>query len=100
MITPILHRIIVKLDEVETKTASGIVIPESVTEKERKAVEVATVISIGPTCFNDYGGDVNTLLLGDKVIIAKYSGKEIKDLDGTKYVIINDEDVLCILKED
>ena len=99
MIIPILHRIILKLDDVETKTASGIVIPEAVTDKERKAVEIGTIFSIGPTAFKDYGGDENTVVVGDRVIIAKYSGKEIKDVDGQKYVAINDEDIICILKD-
>ena len=99
MIVPILHRIILQLDEVETKTASGIVIPEMVTDKERKAVEVGTVLAIGPTAFRDYGGDENTVKLGDRVIIAKYSGKEVKDDDGQKYVAINDEDIICVIKD-
>jgi len=98
MITPLLHRILLKLDDVEKKTASGIVIPESVTEKERKAVEIGVVISIGETAFKDYGGNESTLAVGDRVIIARYSGKEIQDND-VKYIIVNDEDILCITKE-
>ena len=99
MITPLLHRILLKLDDVEKKTASGIVIPESVTEKERKAIEVGTVISIGKTAFKDFGGDGDTIAVGDRVIIARYSGKEVQDGDD-KYVVTNDEDILCILKDD
>lgn len=98
MIEPILHRIILKLDDVETKTESGIIIPEEVTKKERKAVEVGTVISLGSTCFKDYGADADIVKVGDRVIIAKYSGKEIKDVDDTTYVAVNDEDIICILR--
>ena len=48
MITPLLHRIILKMDEVETKTASGIVL--AINEKrEQAAAEVGTVVSIGET---------------------------------------------------
>ena len=100
MITPLLYRLVVKLDDVETKTASGIVIPESITDKERKAVEIATVVSLGSTCFKDYGEGIRIPQSGDRVFIARYSGKGIKDLDGTDYVVINDEDVLCIISED
>ena len=99
MLTPVLHRIILKLDSIEEVTASGIVIPKDLIEKERKAVEIGTVVSIGETAFKDYGGSIDTIKVGDRVIIAKYSGKEIKDIDETQYVVINDEDVLVIIKE-
>jgi len=99
MLTPILHRIILQLDDIEEVTASGIVIPKDLIEKERKAVETGTVISIGETAFKDYGGSLDTIKIGDRVIIAKYSGKEIQDVDKTKFVVINDEDVLVIIKE-
>ena len=99
MLTPVLHRIILKLDSIEEVTASGIVIPKDLIEKERKAVEVGTVVSIGDTAFKDYGGSKDTIKIGDRVIIAKYSGKEIKDIDETQYVVCNDEDVLVIIKE-
>lgn len=98
MIEPILHRIILKLDAVETKTESGIIIPDMVTEKERKAVEVGTVVALGSTCFKDYGADSDIVKVGDRVIIAKYSGKEVKDSDDQSYVICNDEDIICILR--
>jgi len=100
MLKPILHRLIVKLDSLEEVTASGIVLPKDLIKKERKAIEIGTVISIGETCFKDYGGDLDTVSIGDRVVIAQYSGKEIDDIDGTTYVVINDQDVLVILKED
>ena len=99
MLTPVLHRIILKLDSIEEVTASGIVIPKDLIEKERKAVEIGTVVSIGETAFKDYGGSIDTVKIGDRVIIAKYSGKEIKDVDETSYVVCNDEDLLVIIKE-
>ena len=99
MLTPVLHRIILKLDSIEEVTASGIVIPKDLIEKERKAVEIGTVVSIGETAFKDYGGSIDTIKVGDRVIIAKYSGKEIKDIDDTQYVVVNDEDILVIIKE-
>ena len=99
MLKPILHRIILQLDDIEEVTASGIVIPKDLIEKERKAVEIGTVVSIGETAFKDYGGSLDTIKIGDRVIIAKYSGKEIQDVDKTKFVVINDEDCLVIIKE-
>lgn len=100
MLIPILHRLIVKLETLEEVSPGGIVLPKDLIKKERKAIEIGTVISIGETAFKDYGGSNNTVSVGDRVVIAQYSGKEVKDLDGTTYVVINDEDVLIILKED
>lgn len=100
MLVPILHRLIVKLESLEEVSPGGIVLPKDLIKKERKAIEIGTVISIGETAFKDYGGNTNTVSVGDRVVIAQYSGKEVKDVDGTSYVVINDEDVLIILKED
>ena len=99
MITPLLHTILLKPDEVETKTASGIVIPDMVTEKERKAVEYGTVVTVGPRAFIDYGSDPTILKGGDRICFARYSGKVIKDMDGTEFVLINDIDILAKIEE-
>jgi co-chaperonin GroES (HSP10) len=99
MLTPVLHRIILKLDSVDEVTASGIVIPKDLIKKERKAVEIGTVVAIGETAFKDYGGGVNTAKVGDRVIISQYSGKAVTDTDGQEYVVINDEDLLVIIGE-
>lgn len=97
MLKPVLHRIILKLDDVEEITASGIVIPKDLIKKERKAVEIGTVVSIGETAFKDYGGGADTIKVGQRVIISQYSGKSITDTDDQEYVVINDEDILVIM---
>lgn len=99
MLKPVLHRILLRLDNVEEVTESGIIISKDLVKKERKAVEKGVVVAIGETAFKDYGGDAGTLAVGDRVIIAQYSGKEVKDLDDTEYVVCNDEDILVILKD-
>ena len=99
MITLLLHTILVKPDEVEKKTASGIVIPDMVTDKERKAVEYGTVVSVGPTAFADYGRDSTILTGGDRISFARYAGKMVKDVDGTEFLIVNDCDVLAVIHD-
>lgn len=100
MIKPLLHTVLIKPDEVETKTASGIVIPDMVTEKERKAVEYGTVVTVGPRAFYDYGRDPTILKGGDRISFARYAGKVIKDVDGTEYVLVNDIDILAQIGEE
>ncbi len=99
MITPLLHTILIKPDDVETKTDSGIIIPDMVTEKERKAVEYGTVVTVGPRAFIDYGRDPTILERGDRVSFARYSGKVIKDVDDVEYVLVNDIDILAKIEE-
>lgn len=98
-IKPLLHTVLIKPDEVETKTASGIVIPDLVTDKERKAVEYGTVITVGPRAFIDYGRDPTILKGGDRVSFARYSGKAIKDIDGIEYILVNDQDILAQIED-
>ena len=89
--------LLVKPDQVETKTASGIVLAVDA-KREQAAAEKGIVVSIGPTCFKDYGGDIDTVSVGEKVYFAKYAGKEVEDVDGTKYVLLNDEDIIGVIK--
>lgn len=95
MIVPLLHTVVILPDAVETTTSSGIVIPDMVTDKERKAVEFGTVVTVGPRAFIDYGRDPTILKGGDRVSFARYSGKVIKDSDGVEYVLVNDIDILA-----
>lgn len=102
MLTPVLHRLLVKPDEVETKTAGGIILTVD-PKKERLAVEKGVVISIGDTAFLDYTKDKEDKLthplpkVGDRVYYAKYAGKLIKDTDDVEYLILNDEDVIAVV---
>lgn len=95
-LVPVLHRIVIEPEDIETKTASGIIL--AINEKaERKAVEKGKVVSIGDTAFKDFKAEV-TPVIGDTIYFAKYAGKEIQD-NGKNYIILNDEDVICIVKE-
>lgn len=93
------HHVLVKLDDPELRTKSGIIIAtEEQAKKERKAVEYGTVIQVGPTAFIDYGRSPDILQPGDKVSFARYSGKEVVDTNKEQYILLNDQDVLCVLE--
>ncbi len=100
MIHPLLHAILIEPDAVEQKTESGIIIPDLVTEKERKAVEYGTVVRVGPRAFIDYGRSPDILSKGDRVSYNRYAGKTVKDVDGKEYLLVNDQDVLCVITEE
>lgn len=93
--TPLHDRILVqRVEEGESKTSFGIIIPDSAKEKPQQG----KVVSVGKGKSNDEGKvfplDVKA---GDTVLFGKYSGTEIK-LDGEEYLIMREEEVLGILK--
>lgn len=87
-IKPLADRVLIQPMEAETKTASGIFIPDSAQEKPQKG----KVIAVG-TGTKDIEMEVKK---GDLVLYGKYSGSEI-NVDGTDYLIMRQSDILAIL---
>ncbi|MCA1996543.1 MAG: co-chaperone GroES, partial [Armatimonadetes bacterium] len=86
---PLGSRVVIKKFEAEEKTKSGIVLPGQAQEKP----QMAEVIAVGPGT-----EDVKMeLKAGDKVIISKYSGTEVK-VDGQEYTILKQEDILAVVE--
>ena len=91
-IKPLGDRVVTKMAEAEETTQSGIILAGSAKEKPK----FAEVIAVGPGGVVD-GKEVKMeLKAGDKVIMSKYAGTEVK-LDGEEYVIISQKDVLAIV---
>jgi chaperonin GroES len=86
---PLGARVLVKVLEQETMTASGIVLPETAKEKPQQGI----VEAVG-----DEEEMMTDLQVGDKVLFAKYSGTEVK-LDGETYLLLNEDDVLARVKD-
>ena len=92
-IKPLADRVVVKMAEMEETTKSGIVLPGAAKEKP----QIAEVISVGPGGMVE-GKEVKMYLkAGDKVLLNKYAGTEIK-LDGVEYTILKQNDVLAIVE--
>jgi len=92
-IRPLADRIVVKRLEQEEKTKGGIIIPDTAKEKPVQA----EVIAVGNGKMQK-NGKVRPLEVkpGDKVLIGKYSGNEVK-LDGVEHVILSEDDVLAVV---
>jgi chaperonin GroES len=91
---PLADRVIVRQSDAEEKTASGILLPDSAKEKPTKG----KVISVGPGKFDEHGKRMELgIRVGDTVYYGKYSGTEV-EVDGTKYVILRESDVLGVLE--
>lgn len=87
-IKPLADRVLIEPTEAESKTASGIYIPDSAQEKPQKG----KVIAVGAGT-KDVEMEVKK---GDKVLYGKYSGSEIS-IDGKDYLILRQSDILAIL---
>ena len=91
---PLHDRVIVKRIESETKTASGIVIPDNAAEKP----DQGEVLAVGPGKKNDKGElGAMSVKVGDRVLFGKWSGTEIK-LDGEEYLILREDEILGVLE--
>ena len=84
-IKPLSDRVLIEPEAAETKTASGIYIPETAKEKPQRG----KVVAVGK------GHDM-TVKVGDTVLYGKYSGTELK-LEGTDYLMMREDDILAIV---
>jgi chaperonin GroES len=93
-IRPLHDRVVVKRLESETKSAGGIVIPDSAAEKPVQGKVVA--VGNGKILEN---GSVRALdvKVGDKILFGKYSGTEVK-VDGDELVVMREEDVMAVIE--
>ena len=87
-IKPLADRVLVKAAEAETKTAGGIIIPDSAKEKPQRG----TVIAAGP----GKKDEPMTVKSGDNVLYGKYAGTEIS-LEGSDYLIMRESDILAVV---
>ena len=85
---PLADRVLVEPVQAETKTASGIIIPDTAKEKPQEG----TVVAVG----NGKPDEPMTVKVDDRVLYGKYAGSELK-LDGKDYLIVREGDLLGII---
>lgn len=93
-IVPLADRVVIKPLEQESKTKSGIIIPDTAKEKSQKG----KVIAVGKGKYEDGKPVPLSVKLGDIVLYKEYGGDEIK-LDGEEVMILKEEDILAIVEE-
>ena len=93
-VKPLEDRILVRPEEGEETTVSGIVIPDTAKEKPQEG----TVLAVGPGKRSETTGDIIPVDVkeGDRVVYSKYGGTEIK-VDGEELLILSARDVLAIV---
>jgi chaperonin GroES len=91
---PLHDRVVVRRLEQETKSAGGIIIPDTAAEKPQQG----EVISVGPGSRDDNGKLVALdIKKGDRVLFGKWSGTEVK-IDGQELLIMKESDIMGVLE--
>ena len=94
-IIPLGDRVLVKPEEKEKKTKSGIIIPDTV-DKERP--EVGKIVAVGEGKITDDGKTIPMKVkVGNTVLFAKYGPDEVK-IDDEEYLIVSESNILAIIK--
>ena len=93
-ITPLFDNVLIKPLEAETKTPSGIVLPESAKEKP----QLGTVMAVGPGGTDDKGKPVKMQVkVGQKVMYKKWGGNEVK-VGTEEWMLIEQKDILAVVE--
>lgn len=87
-IKPLADRVVIEPAPAETKTVSGIIIPDTAKEKPQRG----TVVAVGP----GKKDEPTTVQIGDTVLYGKYAGTEI-NIAGKDYLIMKESDILAIV---
>jgi chaperonin GroES len=94
-IRPLSDRVIVKRLEAETKTASGIIIPDAATEKP----DQGEIVAIGNGKVSDDGKLIPmNVKVGDRVLFGKYSGQAFK-IDGQELLTMREDDIIGVVEK-
>ena len=92
-IKPLADRVVIKMVEAEETTKSGIILTSAAKEKP----QIAEIIAVGPGGVVDGKEIVMYVKPGDKVLMSKYAGTEVK-VDGVEYTILRQSDILAIVE--
>jgi chaperonin GroES len=91
---PLHDRVIVKRIDSETKTASGIVIPDTAAEKP----DQGEVLAVGPGKKNDKGELIApNIAVGDRVLFGKYSGQTVK-VENEELLVMKEDDLFAVIE--
>jgi chaperonin GroES len=91
---PLEDRVVVKAEEEQETTVSGIVIPDTAKEKPQQGL----IVAAGPGRFEEGKRVPMDVKVGDKILYSKYGGTEVK-VEGEEYLVLSSRDILAIVKK-
>lgn len=95
------HRVLVRVDQVERTTESGIIISDITADKEQLGQDAGFVVELGPTAYSDQAAP--WCKVGDYIKFGRYAGQLVRPHetdDEKEYRVINDLDVVLVQKEE
>lgn len=93
-LVPLADYVVLEQEKAQTRTASGLYLPENAAEKPK----VATVLAVGPGRVGDDNEIIKVAVKpGDKVVYGGYSNTEVK-IEGTSYILVKEENIFAIVK--
>ena len=102
-IQPVGYKVLIKVDEVEDRSAGGIFLPDTTREREETANDKGTLIAIGDMAFADWKDGVKKPVVGDRVVFEKYAGcvVQVRNIERniTRYRLCNDTKIGAVIKE-
>ncbi|OHD28153.1 MAG: hypothetical protein A2Y38_15590 [Spirochaetes bacterium GWB1_59_5] len=96
--SPCGHRVLILPEVVEEKTSGGIILAPTTQQRDQQATMRGTVAAIGVNAWKAFDDGTPWAKEGDRVMFRRYAGEIIKDGDA-EYRVINDEDILAVIKE-
>lgn len=97
-IEPIEYKVLVRPKKAEERTKGGIVLPETIVEKDQHAAMEGEIVAMSPFAFSyeEWPIGATKPQVGDRVVFARYAGINQKGSDGVDYRLMNDKDIVAI----
>jgi chaperonin GroES len=96
---PVEYNIVVRMDPVEEKTASGLYIPQTKQDRDELSADEGTIVAVSPHAFS-YAewGDIQPPKVGDRILMAQFDGR-IWKRGGNTYRLIKDKSVIAVVQQ-
>lgn len=99
-IDPVEYNIVVRMDAVEEKTASGLYIPQTKTERDKLSADEGTIVAVSPLAFTyaDWPEGSRIPQVGDRILMAQFDGR-IWERGDTTFRLIKDKSVIAVIQQ-
>lgn len=101
-LVPVEYNVVIRMDPVEDRTASGIILPASKKERDELAADEGTLVAVSPHAFSyaDWPDGVSPPRVGDRVLFAQFDGRiwKPKGGNGPVYRLVKDKSVIAVVE--